>query len=183
MADEFIKAALRPLEQNFGALLGGRRETRINPTDTVGAPGTAIYSGYIVESEKDAALTDRERYRAFSEALANTSIVAAGVRYFLNLAGGATWQFEAADHPRGEELAEMAEQMLTEDPKTTWPRIVRRAAMYRFLMNVSIGFSAALASALVISPASSLRLSSEYGARPTGMPRKSDSNPNPSSCS
>ena len=125
----FFKQAL---EENFGALLGGRRSTRINPTETVGRPGTAIYGGYVVENEKDASLTDRERYRTFSEALANTAVVAAGVRYFLNLAAGADWTFEPAEHSRGQELADLAEEMIKEDPKTSWPRVVRRAAMYRF---------------------------------------------------
>ena len=128
----FWKQAVRPLESNFGALLGGRRQTRVNPTDTLGSPGTAIYGGYVVENEKDSTLTDRERYKTFSEALANTAVVAAGVRYFLNLAAGATWTFEPAETPAGEDFAKRAERMMTEDPVTSWPRIVRRAAMYRF---------------------------------------------------
>lgn len=128
----FWKQAVRPLESNFGALLGGRRQTRVNPTDTLGSPGTAIYGGYVVENEKDSTLTDRERYKTFSEALANTAVVAAGVRYFLNLAAGATWTFEPAETPAGADFAERAERMMTEDPVTSWPRIVRRAAMYRF---------------------------------------------------
>lgn len=128
----FWKQAVRPLESNFGALLGGRRQTRVNPTDTLGSPGTAIYGGYVVENEKDSTLTDRERYKTFSEALANTAVVAAGVRYFLNLAAGATWTFEPAETPAGEDFAERAERMMTEDPVTSWPRVVRRAAMYRF---------------------------------------------------
>ena len=128
----FWKQAVLPLESNFGALLGGRRQTRVNPTDTLGSPGTAIYGGYVVENEKDSTLTDRERYKTFSEALANTAVVAAGVRYFLNLAAGATWTFEPAETPGGEDFAERAERMMTQDPVTSWPRIVRRAAMYRF---------------------------------------------------
>lgn len=130
---DLIKAAIRPLEENFGALLGGRRDTRIRPTETVGSPGVAIYGGYVVENEKDASLTDRERYRTFSEALANTAVVAAGVRYFLNLTAGAEWTFEPSeDHAQGEDFADLAKAMITEDPSTSWPRIVRRAAMYRF---------------------------------------------------
>ena len=133
MADSFVKRAIRPLEENIGAFFGGRRTTRVNPTDTLGAPGVAVYSGYVVENEKDSSLTERERYRTFSQALANTSVVAAGVRYFLNLLAGAEWTFKPSeDHPRGEELAELAKQMITEDPKTSWPRVVRRAGMSRF---------------------------------------------------
>lgn len=124
--------ARQPLEAFFGSLLGARRNTRVRPTQTIGTPGTAIFGGYVVENEVDAALSDRERYRTFSRALANTSIVAAGVRYFLNLCAKAGWTFVPADHPEGMRLAEMAEQMMTQDPETGWARIVRRAAMYRF---------------------------------------------------
>ncbi len=126
------KQASRPLEENFGLFGGGTRTTRINPTQSIGRPGTANYSGYVVENEKSGALTERERYRTFSQALANTSIVAASVRYFLNLIAGADWTFEPADHPQGEEMAEAVERILMEDPDTSWARIVRRAAMYRF---------------------------------------------------
>ncbi len=125
-------AVVRPLEQFFSTILGGRRTNRVRPTETVGSSGTAVFGGYVVENEKDAALSDRERFRAFSEALANTAIVAAGVRYFLNLAAKASWTFEPADHPEGERLALLAEEILTKDPRTSWSRIVRRAAMYRF---------------------------------------------------
>lgn len=124
--------AAKPLEQFFNTLLGGKRKTSASPTETLGSPGTAIFGGFVVENEKDGALSDRERYRAFSEALANTAIVGAGVRYFLNLAAKASWTFEPADHPEGERLAELAETIIMEDPATSWARIVRRAAMYRF---------------------------------------------------
>lgn len=126
------KQASRPLEENFGLFGGGTRTTRINPTTSLGRPGTANYSGYVVENERSGALTERERYRTFSQALANTSVVAAGVRYFLNLVAGADWTFTPADHPQGQELAEAAERILTKDPNTSWARIVRRAGMYRF---------------------------------------------------
>ena len=130
---DFIKQAIRPLEASFGVLVGTRRDTRIRPTETVGSPGTAIYAGYVVENEKDSTLTDREKYRVFSEALANTAVVAAGVRYFLNLAAGAEWTFKPSEeHAQGEDFAAMAKEMITEDPTTSWPRVVRRAAMYRF---------------------------------------------------
>lgn len=122
-----------PLERNFLGRLFGRPQTqRVRPTQTLGHMGTAVFGGYVVENEKEAALTDRERYRTFSQILANCSIAAASVRYFLNLTAAAGWTFEPADDPRGEELAEMTEQALTEDPETSWARIVRRAAMYRF---------------------------------------------------
>jgi hypothetical protein len=124
--------AAKPLETSFGALLGGIRSSRVKPTESLGHPGTAVYGGYVIERDNDPKLTGVERYRTFSEILANCSVAAAGVRYFLNLTAKATWAFIPADHPRGEELAKLAEEMLTKDPDTSWARIIRRAAMYRF---------------------------------------------------
>lgn len=110
------------------------RTTRVSPTKTVGAPGVAIFGGFIQSDEKNVNLSSREeRYKTYSEILANTSIVAAGTRYFLNLVAKAEWTFvPAEDHPEGEKFADLAKEMLTEDPATSWSRIIRRAAMYRF---------------------------------------------------
>lgn len=104
----------------------------VKPTQSQGAMGTAIFGGYVVEQEKEPYLQGRAKYETFSNALANTAVVAAGVRYFLNIAAGAEWTFEAAETPDGERYAELAEKALTEDPATSWARIVRRSAMYRF---------------------------------------------------
>lgn len=117
-----------PLEGLFGMF----RRRKPRPTETVGAPGTAVIGGQIAENERRSDLFDREKYRTFSEILANTSIVAAGVRYFLNLTASSGWTFKPADVPEGERYADLAEECLTHDPSTSWARIVRRAAMFRF---------------------------------------------------
>lgn len=116
---------------------GGRRPdvkapASVPPTQTIGVGGTAIYGGHIQPIEKDARLTGRTRYTTFSDILVNVSIVAAGVRYFLNLVAKAGWRVEPADEsPRAKELAETVEHMMG-DMETPWHRVVRRAAMYRF---------------------------------------------------
>jgi hypothetical protein len=124
--------AARPLENMFQTLLGGSRNANPRPTETLGHMGTAIYGGHVVSNEKDNTLSDQERYRTFSTVLANCSVAAAGVRYFLNLAAKAAWTFDPADHPDGQKYAELVEEMMIDDPVTSWARIVRRAAMYRF---------------------------------------------------
>lgn len=99
----------------------------------VGVPGTAIFGGYIEEFEKNSTLVGREeRYRTYSEMLANSSIVAAGTRLFLGLISKAKWSFTPAESDSDGKFAKLAEAMLTEDPVTPWHRIIRRAAMYRF---------------------------------------------------
>lgn len=108
------------------------RDQNPNPKETLGVPGTAIYGGYIVENEKDSRLTGTNKYRTYSNILANTSIVAAGLRYFLNLISKAGWEVEAPEGSgaEGEEIAELVRDMM-DDMTTPWHRIVRRAAMYR----------------------------------------------------
>lgn len=128
----FFQKQVRRLDNTFGTFLGGRIRTNVRPTETVGHMGTAIFGGFIVENEKESILSDRERYLTFSRILANCPVAAAGVRYFLNLVAGAEWTFIPADHPDGERLAEMAEEIFMDDPQTSWARMVRRAAMYRF---------------------------------------------------
>ncbi len=119
----------KPLER----FLSSFRRTKVPPTVTVGVPGTAVFGGFVQDGEKNANLGSREeRYKTYSEILANASIVAAGTRYFLNLVAKAKWTFIPSEADVDGRFAEMTEQALTDDPRTPWHRIVRRAAMYRF---------------------------------------------------
>lgn len=105
---------------------------RVPPTKTAGVAGTAIYGGYIVENEKDPALTGIERYRTFSNILANTTIAASSIRLFLNLTQKASWVWEAADDSdEAKQIMESVEQIF-DDMDTPFSRVVRRTAMYRF---------------------------------------------------
>jgi len=120
----------KPLDNLLSRIRGGNKKP--SPTKTIGVPGTAIWGGYIQEKELNSALTGSEKYTTYSEILANTSIVAAGTRYFLNLVAKADWTFTPSEADTDGQWAELAEEMLTDDPATPWHRIVRRAAMYRF---------------------------------------------------
>lgn len=103
------------------------------PTQTVGVPGTAIYGGYVQTGEKNRNLASREeRHKTYSEILANTSVVAAGTRYFLSLVAKARWSFKPSEADKDGKFAELTEQVLRHDMRTPWHRVVRRAAMYRF---------------------------------------------------
>ncbi len=113
-------------------LFASFRRKKVSPTETIGFPGTAVIGGQIQTNERDQSLVGQKRYETFSKILANTSIVAAGTRYFLNLTAKAGWTLEPTDHPDSERLTELASAMLFDDPITPWHRIVRRAAMYRF---------------------------------------------------
>lgn len=120
------------MAHDFFNMFGGKSKKAVSPTTTIGAPGAAVYGGYVVSNEKESALQGTEKYKTFSQILANVSIVAAGTRYFLNLAAKASWTFEPSEADTDGRFAKLAEEMLTKDPKTPWHRIIRRAAMYRF---------------------------------------------------
>ena len=94
--------------------------------------GTAVYGGYIDDNETRSEVKGTERYKTYSDILANVSIVSAGVRYFLNLVAKSNWTAAPAEADTDGKFAEMCEQALFEDPLTPWHRIVRRGAMYRF---------------------------------------------------
>lgn len=115
-------------------LVGGMfRRTRVAPTQTAGAPGTAVWGGYPEEHEREASLQGAEKWRTFSDLLANVSIVAASVRYFLNLVAKPEWKVEPAEDGGGEaeRIAELVQEVM-EGTTTPWHRIVRRSAMYKF---------------------------------------------------
>jgi len=119
--------------KTFDKFLGGigLRRTAA-PGKTVGVPGTAIIGGFVDNREKNATLGSREqRYTAFSEILSNTSIVSAGIRYYLDLVGNAEWNFVPSEADTGGVFAELTKNALTKDPSTPFRRVVRRAAMYR----------------------------------------------------
>jgi hypothetical protein len=112
----------------------------VAPTVTAGEGGSAeLYgSGYVKNTERSGALQGKRRFITYSEMLANTSMVAAGTRYFLNISSKASWIAQPAMDqdgkplPGAEAIAESVNLMMS-DMSTPWYRVVRRAAMYRFL--------------------------------------------------
>lgn len=123
------KAASPGFLDRMFASLRGRRSP---PMEALGAGGTAVYGGYVVERDKNTRLVGAQRWVTFSELLTNISIVAASVRYYLGLIGKANWTVEAAKDSgaEGERIAELVDSIIHE-MQTPWHRVVRRAAMYR----------------------------------------------------
>lgn len=105
---------------------------RVSPYTEAGVSGTAVYGGYVANKERTPGLWGQERYRKASDILANMSIVAAGVRYFLNLVAKPEWVVEpASDKAEHREIAEFVHSVL-HDMDTSWPRIVRRGGMFKY---------------------------------------------------
>lgn len=124
---------MAPRRSTLGRLFDGIARRRVSPTETAGVGGTAIYSGYVQPVEQNSELVGRERFRQFSNVLANTAIVSAGVRLTLNLVGKAGWRVEPREDSgsQGEEHARLLDEILR-DMETPWHRVVRRAALYKF---------------------------------------------------
>lgn len=106
---------------------------RIKPYKQQGTGGVPIYAGYVLSPEKSPKLIGQEKYRTFSDVMTNTSIIAAGVRYFLNIVARPSWSCEAADDSEeAKGAAEFIEEVLLEKMHTPWSRVVRRMGTYRF---------------------------------------------------
>lgn len=98
----------------------------------LGVLGFSITGGYLVSPERNPALVGTRRYKTFSEILANTSIVASGTRYFLNLVSKPAWKaIPVNDSDEAKTYADKLIHVL-EDTDIPWHRVVRRAAMYKF---------------------------------------------------
>lgn len=116
-------------------LMGTFRRTKPSPTTTVGSMGTAILGGYVQSFEEHADLQGVTKFKTYSEVLANTSIAAASVRFYLNLISKAVWSMELPkgeeENPEAQRLADLALEII-HGMETPWRRVVRRASMYRF---------------------------------------------------
>lgn len=122
----------------FGGLLGVFRPPPVDPFAESGRRGTAVWGGYVENIEKDRRLGYQERYKTASDILANVSIVAAGLRFYLNLVAVPQWSLQPAEDlgvgqssDEAKRLAEFAQDII-DDLDTAWTRIVRRSGMYKF---------------------------------------------------
>lgn len=116
----------------MGIFSFGGKKGKTNPAKPVGAPGTPIWGGYVESNEKNPDLIGIKRYKTFSEMLANVTIIAAGVRYYLNLIAKSTWTVVPADEsPQAKEYAEIIETQMN-SMETSWAGVVKRSAMSRF---------------------------------------------------
>lgn len=98
----------------------------------MGIGGTAIFGGYVQSREKSSQWTGQQRYVTIADMAVNTSIVAAGVHYFLNLIARPTWTIGPSDESSGAKAAAEFIDDCLQDLAQPWSRVVRRAGTYRF---------------------------------------------------
>ena len=116
-------------------IMGAFRTTipAVSPTQRIGVGGGQTFGGFLDEHETSSALQGARRYETFANILANTEIVAAGTRYFLNLIAKPDWRADPSDpnNAAAVEVAEFVEDVMG-DMSLPWHRVIRRAAMFRF---------------------------------------------------
>lgn len=104
----------------------------VQPSKGQGRSATSAYGGYITTRERNPLLIGQRRYITYDEMLLNTSIVAASVRYYLNMIARPGWEFDPVnDKPEAKEYAEKTDMALRGHLATPWHRFVKRAATYR----------------------------------------------------
>jgi hypothetical protein len=119
--------------RTLGPALETPPTTRFSPFKEIGVAGFAVHGGRIATRETNSLVSGTQRWVTYGEMVANTSIVAASVRYFLNIVAHAKWTVApATDKGAGKAEAEFIDSVLN-GMNTPWRRIARRAAQYRFM--------------------------------------------------
>ena len=126
---------------NIAKAIPFRGSKSVAPTRTAGTSSEDIGgvdpTGYVRDNERSYKLRGRQRYTTYADLLTNTVIAAAGVRYFLNLVANAEWTFKPAEDADGEVLPGAQEaadfvKLCFGDMESSWSKVVRRAARFRF---------------------------------------------------
>lgn len=105
---------------------------RLAPFSELGVGGSVSYGGYVQSDDIKPNMQGPLRWRKAQEILADVSIVAASVRYYMNLLSRPAWKCEPpSDKAEAKAAAEFMESVL-HGTDTSWSRIVRRSGPYRF---------------------------------------------------
>lgn len=117
----------------LGSALGLTTErVPAKPYSEQGVSGFSARGGYIFAPETNADVAGPNRWHTAADILTNISIVAASVRYSLNLISRPKWRADPpSDKAEAKAMAEFVEEVI-EGVDTSWSRIVRRGAMYRY---------------------------------------------------
>lgn len=130
---ERVRLGKRTLSRlNRGINTPGMGIPPAKPFQEMGGTGTAVYGGFVQRKDKAPEWYGRQRYTISSEILSNISIVAASVRYFLNLVSHPQWTVTpASDTDEDRTYAEFVEDVI-HDMTNPFQSTVRRAATYLF---------------------------------------------------
>lgn len=109
-----------------------KKMSKISPFKEAGVSGTAVFGGYVENNEKNPKLANGERWRTAADMLANISIIAAGVRYYLNLVAKPAWIAEPVDEtPAAQEYADFLTSVMN-GMDAGWVKAVRQGALHKY---------------------------------------------------
>ncbi len=118
-------------EEGFEKLDGGS-------FSELGSTAQTISDGYVSLDDPDPAMQGPNRFIIYNRMMHDITIIAASVRLFLNLISKSNWTVVPAKDANGdalpgaEEMAELLDSM-RKDLTTSWPRTIRRIAMFIFV--------------------------------------------------
>jgi hypothetical protein len=119
------------LMDRFRGLIGTPRD-KAKPFSEQGVGGFRVYGGYIATNETNTQLMGVQRFTHAADLLANVSIIAASLRYTLNLISRPHWRFEPADDSAEAKAAAEFMESVIDGIDASWTRIIRRTGMYRY---------------------------------------------------
>lgn len=113
-------------------IFGVAAKKKASAFEELGVGGTAIYGGYVSAGERNNQLVGANRWTTAADIMTNMSIVAAGLRYFLNLCARPQWRVEPADESNAAKEAADFLYSVIHGTDTSWSRTIRRSGAYRF---------------------------------------------------
>lgn len=107
------------------------------PTQQQGSDAVAAYGGYVTHGEKNNELVGENLWRTYSELIASTCIVAAAVRYSLNLISGVTWEVSPNPRCKDQSLAKkcadiVREGLIEADMTLPWSNFAAKQALFKW---------------------------------------------------
>ena len=115
-------------------LLGLAERRALSPRKVGGSAAIEHMGGMIIVREADPSLRGERRHKTYEDMLNNSTIIAAGIRYTLNMLASANWFFDPADETNeAQEIADFFNDAFFKDlRRTPWHRVVRRSGMYKY---------------------------------------------------
>jgi hypothetical protein len=109
-----------------------RKELPPSPSETIGItrdPNAfgGMYSG---SGELNYKMQGPNKYRTYKEIKTNTTVIATGLRYFLELVAATSWTYQESDADSSGEYADMVKDLLHKRMETALDLVVANAAGY-----------------------------------------------------
>ena len=106
----------------------------IKPYAEQGSGGTSVFGGRVSIKDESPQWVGTQKWRTAADLAVNSSVIAAGVHYLVNLISHPKWVAEPPMEEKGGEAKEMADFVnnVLGDMEISWPAVVRHAGIYRF---------------------------------------------------